>query len=279
MLGKRRRSGRWLVLTLAWFLHSSAALAADPVLPDQLEGVGIEEKLGARIDLGLTFIDENGHPVALREYFGQGRPVILNLVYYSCPMLCTLVLNGQTSALREMPWTPGEQFEVVTISIDPRETFGMAREKKEIYLTNYDRPAPGWHFLADHEGHAKQLAEQIGFHYRYDERIGQFAHAAAIMVLGEDGTVSRYLYGIQFRSRDLRLALTEASEGKVGTVVDHLLLFCYRYDPSERSYVPAATNIMRAGGALVILTLGVFLFTMWRRERRRPAAGVPVNAQ
>jgi protein SCO1/2 len=194
-------------------------------------------------------------------------------------MLCTLILNGQTSALREMPWTPGVQFEIVTISIDPRETFALAREKKELYLTSYERPAPGWHFLVDHQNHARQLAEQVGFHYRYDDRIEQYAHSAAIIILSEDGTVSRYLYGIQFPTRDLRLALTEASEGKIGSAVDKLLLFCYRYDPASNSYVPFATNIMRAGGVLAMLTLGGFLFIMWRRDLRRPPPLTPVNLQ
>jgi protein SCO1/2 len=193
-------------------------------------------------------------------------------------MLCTLVLNGQTKTMREIPWTPGEEYEVVTISINPMETFALSRQKKELYLTNYERPAPGWHFLADHQGNVKRLAEQIGFHYRYDERREQYSHAAAIMVLTEDGTVSRYLYGIRYKTRDLRLALTEASDGKVGAISDRVLLFCFHYDPSEKSYVPFATNIMRAGGVLVVLVLGVFLLGLWRRERMRAATEGLVSA-
>lgn len=238
-------------------------------LPPELEGVGIEEKLGAQIDLDLTFIAENGYPVSLRQYFHQGRPVILNLVYYSCPMLCTLILNGQVSALREIPWTPGNEFEVVTISIDPSETYALARQKKEMYLTSYERPAPGWHFLVDHQGNVRKLAEQIGFHYRYDESRREYAHASAIMVLTESGVVSRYLYGIKYRPRDVRLALTEASEGKIGSTFDRVLLFCYHYDPRSKSYTLFATNIMRAGGVLVVLMLGAVLLRFWRQERRR----------
>ena len=267
---------------LILFLSALPALrlsAADPALPKELEGVGIEEKLGGKIDLDLTFIAENGYPVALREYFNQGRPVILNLVYYNCPMLCTLVLNAQTKTMREIPWTPGEEYEVVTISIDPMETFALSRQKKELYLTNYERPAPGWHFLADHEGNVKRLAEQIGFHYRYDESRGQFSHAAAIMVLTADGTISRYLYGIRYKTRDLRLALTEASDGKVGAISDRVLLFCFHYDPSEKSYVPFATNIMRAGGVLIVLIMGTILFALWRRERVRSREENLVTAQ
>lgn len=269
---------RTWALIIPLLLPPLPATAEQP-LPEQLEGVGIEEKLGHQVDLDLTFIAEDGYPVALREYFGADRPVILNLVYYSCPMLCTLVLNGQTAALREMPWTPGEEYEVVTISIDPTETFAMSREKKAVYLTSYEKPAPGWHFLADHQGNAKKLAEQIGFHYRYDEDRGQYAHAAAIMVLTPGGVMSRYLYGIKFRSRDLRLALTEASGGKVGSAFDQVLLYCYHYDPSSKSYVPFATNIMRLGGVLVIIVLGLFLLTLWRRERLRPTAGKLVSAE
>jgi protein SCO1/2 len=252
--------------------------AAEQRLPQQLEGVGIDEKLGEKIDLDLTFIAENGYPVALREYFNKGRPVILNLVYYECPMLCTLVLNGQTQTLREIPWTPGEEYEIVTISIDPTENFAMARAKKELYLTNFERPAPGWHFLSDHQGHVKALAEQIGFGYRYDEAREQFAHAAAIMVLTADGAVSRYLYGIRYKTRDMRLALSEASNGKIGTISDRVLLFCFHYDSKERSYTLFATNVMRLGGGLVVLILGLFLLGLWRRERARLAADNIVSA-
>lgn len=251
---------------LVLLLVAGGALA-DNSLPAELEGVGIDERLGQPVDLDLTFIGEDGYPVALRSFFGKGRPVILNLVYYSCPMLCNLVLNGQTNALREIPWTPGEQFEVVTISIDPTENFGLARGKKAVYLTSYERPAPGWHFLADHQGNVKKLAGQIGFNYRFDERQQQYAHSAAIMVLTPEGRISRYLYGVRYRARDLRLALTEAAEGKFGLSVERLLLFCFHYDPQAKSYVPFAANFMRAGGALIVLVMGFVLFRLWRRER------------
>lgn len=279
--GSRRRAPLWMVALIS-LLGLPAALpvaAAEQALPRELEGVGIEEKLGAEVDLDLTFIGENGYPVALRDYFGRGRPVILNLVYYNCPMLCNLVLNGQTTALRELPWTPGEEFEVVTISIDPTETFALAQKKKALYLTNYERPAPGWHFLTDHQGNVKRLAGQIGFNYKYDESQRQYAHAAAIMILTEKGVVSRYLYGIRFKLRDLRLALAEASDGRVGGISERVLLFCFHYDPSSKSYVPFATNIMRAGGVLVVLILSFFLLRLWRRERVRTAGDNLVSAQ
>lgn len=240
--------------------------------PRELSGVGIDERLGQKIDLNLTFIAEDGYPHALSEYFAKGRPVILNLVYYSCPMLCNLVLNGQVDVLRQMPWTPGKEFEVLTISIDPTENFGLARTKKAAYLASYEREAPGWHFLTDNEGNVKKLAEQVGFRYRFDQKIGQYAHAAAIFVLTPEGMVSRYLYGVRFKSLDLRLALTEAAEEKFG-ITDKLILYCFHYDPESRSYVPLARNIMRVGGALMLLGFVWVLIRLWRRDRKAYGAG------
>ena len=241
------------------------------VTPRELQGVGVDEKLGQKIDLNLTFIAEDGYPHKLAEYFAKGRPVILNLVYYSCPMLCNLVLNGQVEVLRQMPWTPGKEFEVVTVSIDPTENFGLARNKKAAYLASYDREAPGWHFLTDHEGNVKKLASQVGFRYRFDQKIGQYAHAASIFVLTPQGMVSRYLYGVKFKSLDMRLALTEAAEEKFG-LTDKLILYCVHYDPESRSYVPLARNIMRGGGALMLLGFGFILLRLWRRDRKNYGA-------
>jgi protein SCO1/2 len=241
------------------------------VKPPMLEGVGVDERLGRDIDLNLTFIAENGYPVKLSDYFHKGRPVILNLIYYSCPMLCNLILNGQTAVMREIPWTPGNEYEVVTISIDPQEAFNLARRKKETYLNTFDRPAPGWHFLCDTDGNAKKLAEQIGFHYRYDERQSQFAHAAAIFILTPQGKMSRYLYGVRYHARDVRFALAEASENKTTMTVERVLLFCYHYDPSTNAYVLFASNVMRAGGILTVIIIGTFLFRMIRMEQRRTA--------
>jgi protein SCO1/2 len=248
-------------------LASSFLLAATLALPPQLDNVGVVEQIGRKVDLNLTFTGENGYPVKLGDFFHAGRPVILDLVYYSCPMLCNLVLNGQATTMRQIPWTAGGEFEVVTISIDPAETFALARQKRAAYLASYERPTEGWRFLADLDGNSKKLADQVGFHYTYDETTRQYAHQAAIMILTPEGKVSRYLYGIDFRPRDLRLALTEASQGKGQLSLDRLLLFCYHYDPLARSYVPFAANLMRAGGLLVVVTLGLFLWRFWRRER------------
>ena len=245
------------------------ALSAEPSLPPQLEGIGIEERLGRQIDLDLQFTDERGYQVPLRNFFHKDKPVLLNLVYYACPMLCNLVLNGQTQVLREIPWTPGEEFEIVTVSIDPSESFDLAVRKKQMYLESYGKRAPGWHFLTDYKGNVKKLAGQVGFQYRWDERSQQFAHAAAITFLTPEGKVSRYLYGIRFKARDVRLALTEASESKLGITIDKVLLFCFHYDPAARSYVLFARNVMRGGGILTILILGAILFSLWRGERNR----------
>ena len=240
-------------------------------LPEEFQGVGVDEKVGQKIDLDLTFIAENGYPVALRNYFETGKPVILDLVYYSCPMLCNRVLNGQADALRGLAWTVGKEFEVVTISIDPTEMFNLAQHKRAEYLESYGKPTTGWHFLADTEGHSKQLADQLGFHYKLDQRTGQYAHAAAIMVSTPEGKVARYLYGVNFKNRDVRLALTEAADGKGSFSLNKFLLICFHYDPHAKGYVLFAANFMRIGGALCALILGFVIFRFFRYERLRNA--------
>jgi protein SCO1/2 len=262
------------------FLIAQALFAAEEKLPRELEGIGIEEKLGSSLDLDLQFTGENGYQVPLRSYFAKGKPVVLNLVYYNCPMLCNLVLNGQLAALKEIPWTPGNEFEIVTISIDPMENWDLAVRKKSYYMEAYGRGAQqGWHFLTDYQGNVKKLAEQVGFSYRWDEKTNQFAHAAALMVLTPDGRVSRYLYGIRFNPRHVRLALTEASEGKLGSIGDRILMFCFHYDPVSRSYIPFARNIMRAGGVLTILILGGILLLLFSRDRTRSVPNELVAAK
>ena len=239
--------------------------------PPILETVGVDEHLGRNVDLNLTFIDETGATVALKDFFHKGRPVLLDLIYYSCPGLCDLILNGQTAAMRQIPWTPGDQYEVVTISIDPKEKPDLATQKKQAQVGSYQRPAPGWHFLCDRNGNAKTLAEQIGYHYSYDPLQDQFAHASAIFILTPEGRMARYLYGTRFRPMDMRFALTEASEGRSTLTVEKILLFCYHYDPVKHTYVLFATNVMKLGGALTVLLLGWFLYRMIRMEKRRSA--------
>lgn len=240
--------------------------------PPILETVAVDEHLGRNVDLNFTFIDEEGHTVALKDFFHPGKPVILDLVYYACPMLCNLILNGQTAAMKEIPWTPGDQYEVVTITIDPHESVDLARQKKAVQIGSYGKPAPGWHFLVDHDGNAKKLAEQIGFHYRYDPKQQQFAHPATIFILTPEGRIARYLYGVRFRPLDMRFALAEASENRTTMTVEKILLFCYHYDPGKHAYVLFAANFMRAGGALTVILVAWFLFRMFRMEKRRAAA-------
>jgi protein SCO1/2 len=244
----------------------------------ELEGVQVDEHLGAQIDLDLRFTAEDGYQHSLREYFSSGRPVILNLVYYTCPMLCNLVLNGQVAALRKIDWTPGKEYEVVTISIDPTENYAIAKSKKATYLESYERPAPGWHFLTDYNGSVARLASQVGFNYKLDERTGQYAHAAVIFVLTPEGKVSRYLYGINFKPFDIRLALVEAAKEKFGASFESFLLYCFHYDPAAKSYTLFARNIMRIGGLITLLILGLILLRLWRRDRA-PSTPIMVNAK
>jgi protein SCO1/2 len=254
-------------------------------LPPAAEGVRIDENLGRTMDLNLTFRDEDGRVVELKSFFQQGRPVIVNLVYYNCPMLCNLILNGETQVMREIPWTPGKEYEIVTISIDPAETPELAREKKAMHLASYGRPAPGWHFLTDYQGNAKRLAELIGYHYRWDPLQKQFAHPVAIMILTPKGMVARYLYGVRYRARDVRFALAEASENRTTMAIEKVLLLCYQYDPKANAYVLFAANFMRVGGALTALGIAGFILKLFRDERKagtlaglsekRPARVVP----
>lgn len=247
----------------------SAPILRNGELPPELDGAQVREHLGRQVDLSLEFIAENGYPVTLGSFFHEGKPVILNLVYYQCPMLCNLVLNGQTASLKELAWTPGNEFEVVTITINPAETFDLARQKKQHYLELYNRPTTGWHFLSDTHDNVRKLAAQVGFGYKWDEQQKQYAHQAAIMVLTPEGKVSRYLYGIKFKARDLRLALNEAAAGKLGNTIDKIVFYCFHYDPMAKSYVPFARNIMRLGGVLMVLGLGSAIAFWFRREKHR----------
>lgn len=240
-------------------------------LPPMLQSVSVDERLGRNIDLSLNFIDETGATVPLSSFFHKGKPVLLDLIYYSCPNLCNLILNGQAEVMRQIPWNAGDQYEVVTISIDPQEKFDLASRKKATYIEHLGRPAGGWHFLCDKDGNAKRLSEEIGYHYRYDQQQQQFAHPAAIFILTPEGRISRYLYGARFRPLDVRFALAEASEGRSTITVERILLYCYHYDPKEGKYVMFASNFMKIGGLVTIAAILYFLWRMFRFERRRSA--------
>src|SRR6204780_3867508 len=238
------------------------------VRPSLLKEVGIDQKLDQSIPLDLAFRDEHGNPVQLGQYFGE-KPVILSLVYYNCPMLCTQVLNGLESSLKLIPMDIGKQFNVVTVSVDPTERPVLAEAKQALYTGLYGRPGvtDGCHFLTGDEQQIKRVANAVGFRYAYDPGSKQFAHASAIMVLTPDGKLSKYFYGIQYSPRDLRLGLVEASARKIGTPVDAILLFCYHYDPHPGKYGLLISRLIQAGGLLTVLAIGSTMLILFRRER------------
>jgi protein SCO1 len=241
-----------------------------------LRQVGFEQKLGGSVPLDLRFKDDSGRDVLLRDYFGR-KPVVLSLNYYGCPMLCTVTLNGLASALNVLTsFDAGREFEVVTVSFDPSEGPLLAAQKKAAYLTRYKRPTAeaGWHFLTGDKAAIDALTGAVGFRYAWDEETKQFAHPAGIMVLTPEGRISRYLYGIEYAPKDLKLALMESSTGKIGTAVDQAILYCYQYDPMTGRYSASIMRIMRAGGVLTVLLLVGFIAFSLRRER----AAAPVAA-
>ena len=246
-----------------------------PVLPPGLQEVSIEQKLGASVPMDLVFKDETGRSVTLAEVVG-GKPTILNIVYYECPMLCTMVLNGLLTSLRTLAFDVGDEFRVVTLSIDPGETPALAAAKKKNALSEYGRAGAesGWPFLTGDEPAIRALTDAVGFRYRYDAETDLYAHAAGIMVLTPEGKVARYFYGIDYAPRDLRLALVEASQNRIGTLTDQVLLFCYQYDPASGHYTTATLKLVRTGAVLTILFIGTFILLARRREavRSRPPA-------
>jgi protein SCO1/2 len=238
------------------------------VRPELLKDVGVDQKLDESVPLGLTFRDEHGKTVQLSQYFSNGKPVILSLVYYSCPMLCTQVLNGLDRSLKQISLNVDKDFNVLTISIDPTEKPVLAEAKQALYTGMYGRPgaADGWHFLVGDEPQIKQLANAVGFRYAYDPDSHQYAHASAIMVLTPEGKISRYFYGISYPDRDLRLGLVEASEGKIGSPVDAILLYCYHYDPHTGKYGLLINRIIIAAGLLTVALMTISIFILARGE-------------
>ena len=237
-------------------------------LPMMVQGVGIDQNLNAQIPLELTFKDENGQVVRLGQYFRE-KPVVLALVYYECPGLCDLILNGLTHAMEQISLNVGSDYQVVTVSFNPKETWQLANAKKANYLEKYQRPGAkaGWHFLTGDQASIKSLADTVGFHYNYDPISKQFAHASGIFVLTPEGRIARYFYGIEYKPRDFRLGLVEASANKIGSPADQVLLFCYHYAPTTGKYGMAITEVTRALGTATVLLLGGFVFIMLRRER------------
>jgi protein SCO1 len=273
---------RQLATLFTLILALPAAAQTSAASPDELPGnVSIAQKLNTRVPLDLMMHDESGRVVRLGQFFGKGRPVLLQFVYYRCPMLCPMVLEGTTESLTHLKFDIGRQFDVVTVSIDPRDKPADAARLKEKYIRHYGRleSAAGWHFLTANETAIKSLTNAVGFQYAYDSRTDQFAHGAALLVLTPDGRTSRYFYGFEYKPRDLRMAIVEASEGKVGGVVDQFLLLCFHYDAATGKYSRNAMMFARAGGVTTFFALGGFILMMLRRERRESLVDTEVETK
>ena len=264
------------MIAAALALALGAAAPAPPVpetgqVPSILQNVEVVEHLGDQVPLDATFRDQQGRTVTMGELTGGQEPVVMALVYYDCPMLCGLVLGGLARGMRQTGLELGRDFHALSVSFDPREKPGLALVRQTAYLQSMGKPerTGDWRFLTGDEPQIRKVTEAVGFKYAYDEATKQYAHAAAIMVLSPGGKISRYLYGIEYPGRDLRLALVEAGQGRVGTSFDKFLLTCYRYDPAARRYVPYAMGFVKAGAVLVALVLGGALAVFWRREVRK----------
>jgi protein SCO1/2 len=238
--------------------------------PSALTGVTIEQRLNSQLPLDATFRDEYGQTVTLGKYFGK-RPVVLALVYYECPMLCTQILNGMTRAAKVLTFKPGQDYDIVAISFDARERPEQALLKKKTYMRDYGHPetANGWHFLTGDPDSIKRVTDAVGFKYKWDVYTATFAHASAIYILTPEGKLSKYFYGIEYSPKEMRLGLVDASEHRIGNAVDQILLFCYHFDPTSGKYTFAAMAVLRAAGAATVLMLGGFVFIMLRRDSRQ----------
>ncbi len=272
-----------MVAAAAMLVGVSTSGWSQHLMDDQpeLQKIDIVEHLGDTIPFDLAFTDDRGKAVTLGDYFAKDRPVILVLGYYRCPMLCNLVFNGITKALPELGLQPGAEYEVINVSINPEETWELAEAKKRTYVLEAGVSGlnPAWHFLVGPAEQSEQLADAVGFKYFWDEKRNEYAHAAVLIILSPDGMISRYLYGIEFKPKDVRLSLVEASDGKIGTTMDRLILACFHYDPEAGSYVLFARNAMTIGGVLTIFALGLLVGGMVYRERRkRSRAAAPIDA-
>jgi protein SCO1/2 len=257
-----------------WPAAAQGPQASEPgtptsVRPRALVGVGYAQRLGQQVPADLAFVDETGKPVRMGDYFGT-RPIVLALAYYECPMLCTQVLSGMTAGLKGLQFNAGQQFDVVVVSIDPGEGPELAAQKKATYVAHYDREetAPAWHFLTGRKTEIDRLAQAVGFSYTYDEKTDQYAHAAGLSILTPDGRIARYLFGIDFAPRDLRLGIVEATDRKIASPVDTVLLYCYHYDPATGKYGLMAMKLVRTAGVLCVLGMVAGFVVLRRRERR-----------
>ncbi|MGD9646557.1 MAG: SCO family protein [Pirellulales bacterium] len=251
-------------------LRAAAPVQTPQALKEQLPMIGIDQHLGAQLPLDASFRDEQGNAVELGQFFGH-KPVLLMLAYYQCPGLCNAALGGLLRGMHGLAFTAGDEFEVVVISFDPRETSSLAAAKKRRYVEQYDRPGgeAGWHFLTGDAESIGQVTETVGFRYRWDERTAQFAHASGLFVATPDGKLARYFYGIEYAPRDMRLALVEAADGTIGSPVDQVLLLCYHYDPLTGRYGVVIHRLLQGAGVLTLAVLGGCIAFSLRRERRR----------
>jgi protein SCO1 len=265
-----------IILLLVTGTHLQAQALQDTLrsVPQQaapVSGAEITERLGQSVTIDSIFlVNETGDTLSMAEILIPGKPIILNMGYFDCPKLCGLVTNGMLAGMKQTIWTPGNEYQVLTISLDPNEGYELAAEKRQNYLKSFDRPGAetGWSFLTGSDANLNELMKQTGFGFVWDESSEQFIHAAALVVLSPEGVITRYLYGIQFPELQLRNALYEAADGKVGSTIDKIVLYCFEYDPFSNSYVPQAINMMKLGGLVTMLGLGIFLGLFWLRERR-----------
>jgi protein SCO1/2 len=248
-------------------------VAADE-MPPEFKDVGIEEQLGSDLNLSLPFKDESGNDVVLGDYFKSGKPVVISLVYFSCPGLCNFHLNGFVDTLKTLDWEVGKEFEYVVISFDSSEKPDVAAPKKENYVKSYGRPgsAKGWHFLTGSEEVVKEITSAVGFKYKWVEASKEWSHSSAAIIATPEGKLSRYLYGIQFTKQDVKLALNEAASGKIGGIVDRLILYCFQFDPSQNKYTLYAFNVMKAGAGLTLVFLSFWLVPVWFRQRKEKSS-------
>lgn len=246
-------------------------------LPGVLRGVGVDEQLGSLLPAEASFLNSEGQEVTLGDYLNQDRPVLINFIYHNCPMLCSIALEALGQTLSDMEWTPGEEFDVISVSFGAGETPEMAARAKERMITKLGREeaADGWHFLVGDSTNIQLLTQSVGYSFKWVAQTQEYAHPAVLVFAGEDGTVTRYLHGLDLPADDVRKALVEASEGKVGSAVDQILMFCYQYDPDSNSYVIHATNLMKLGGMFTLMVIGIGLFVFWRKERDSQAVGIP----
>lgn len=247
------------------------SLRSIPQQTAPVPGAEITERLGQSVSIDSIFlVNETGDTLSLADIMIPGKPILLNMGYFDCPKLCGLVTNGMLAGMKQTVWTPGSEYQVLTVSLNPSEGYELAAEKRQNYLKSFDRAGAesGWSFLTGSEANLNELMKQTGFGFVWDESSEQFIHAAALVVLSPEGVITRYLYGIQFPELQLRNALYEAADGKVGSTIDKIVLYCFEYDPFSNSYVPQAINMMKLGGLVTMLGLGIFLGLFWLRERR-----------